>query len=149
LAKGKLDLAGLPAAADAQLRGLWGFLPFTGPSYRLQVAPSAADWKADAAPLPAGKDAAVTLTGAAPACVSSVELRGDGAVRPLPWKIDGADKLVVSLPASGVTGTAVRVSVRYAGQDQPAVVAVPVAQPEPAPVPEPTPPAPLTAPLPS
>jgi hypothetical protein len=149
LAKGKVDFAGLPSSADAQLRGQWGFLPFTGPSYRLQIAPAATDWKADTAPLAAGKDAAVILTGAAPACVSSVELRGDGAPRPLPWKVDGADKLVVSLPASGISGTAVRVAVRYAGQDQATVVAVPVAQPEPTVVPDPTPPAPLTAPLPN
>ncbi|WP_176594790.1 hypothetical protein [Sphingobium sp. EM0848] len=118
----------LPAAfkgtVKGHLYGYWGFERFNGPDFTLQL-PGDAPWKV-AGEVPAlviGRDNALTLTGDAPACVEGVALRqGDGAAQPLPWKVQGTDQLLLSLPLGERKPGDIRVEVKYQGVAAPLVV---------------------------
>lgn len=101
----------------AQLHGTWGFAPFSGPDYLLQR-PDGSAWKVagEADALVVGRDNAVVLEGAAPSCVEDVLLRqGNGAPRPLEWKVQDGNRLAVTVPLEGVGPGDLRVEVRYQG----------------------------------
>ncbi len=89
---------GLGEVIAAQLHGDWGFTPFSGPAYRL-ANPNAGSWTPagpDAAMLLVGRDNALALTGAAPACIDRITLGENG--RALAWEPTGADGVTVTVP---------------------------------------------------
>ncbi|WP_380778266.1 hypothetical protein [Sphingomonas sp. R86520] len=89
----------LASVTDVSLHGNWGFAPFDGPRYRLQV-PRAGEWHlADADPetLVVGRDNPVTLSGPTPTCVEAVTLVGNGGEVPLAWTMNG-DRIALTLP---------------------------------------------------
>jgi hypothetical protein len=91
--------AGLSSVTDATLHGRWGFTPFDGPRYRLQV-PRAGGWQmvdTDPENLVVGRDNAVSLSGPTPSCVESVTLVGAAGSVPLAWT-STADRIGLTLP---------------------------------------------------
>ncbi|MDD1452450.1 hypothetical protein NHF48_018425 [Sphingomonas sp. H160509] len=91
--------AGLSSVTDATLHGRWGFTPFDGPRFRLQV-PRAGGWQmvdTDPESLVVGRDNAVSLAGPTPSCVESVTLIGAAGDVPLAWTSTG-DRIGLTLP---------------------------------------------------
>ncbi len=130
--RGGYVLAGgdLPASfkgtAQAHLYGQWGFDRFEGPDFTVQ-APDDAGWKVqgEAPALVVGRDNALLLQGGAPACVESVTLRqGDGASQPVEWKVQGQDRLALTLKLADRKPGDMRVEVKYLGMAEPSVIAL-------------------------
>ena len=121
---------GLPPAfkgsVEGHLYGRWGFDRFEGPDFMLQM-PDGGAWsvEGDAAALVVGRDNGLVLKGGAPACVESVMMRqGDGAPRPVEWKVQGRDALALTVPLADRKPGALSIEVKYQGVAQPAAVAV-------------------------
>lgn len=122
--------AGLPPAfkgsVEGHLYGRWGFDRFEGPDFMLQM-PDGGAWsvEGDTAALVVGRDNGLVLKGGAPACVESVMMRqGDGAPRPVEWKVQGRDALALTVPLADRKPGALSIEVKYQGVAQPAAVAV-------------------------
>nr|WP_240334257.1 hypothetical protein [Sphingobium estronivorans] len=116
--------AAFTGAVKGHVYGFWGFERFEGPDFTLQ-SPGDAPWKVagEVPTLVVGRDNALTLTGDAPACVEGVTLRqGDGAAQSLPWKVQGADQLLLSLPLSDRKPGDIKVEVKYQGVAAPSVL---------------------------
>jgi hypothetical protein len=103
-----------------RLHGRWGFTPFDGPRFRLQV-PQGASWRAgDDASLVAGRANTIELTGAAPACIEMMELRlPGGGARPVNWKVRGANRIAADLPLTDVPPGAVTLRIGQYGVAEP------------------------------
>ena len=127
--------SGLAGSAKGTLHGFWGFNPFQGPEFALQFAGDE-PWKpAGNLPLTPGRDNAVTLTGAAPACVAGISVSRGEATTTVPWEARDDGSLSLKLPvAEGETGDLV-LHIRQRGVAEPIDVALPVAPPAPPPVP--------------
>jgi hypothetical protein len=122
--------AGLPPAfkgsVEGHLYGRWGFDRFEGPDFMLQM-PDSGDWSVDGdvSALVVGRDNGLMLKGGAPACVESVMMRqGDGAPRPVEWKVQGRDALALTVPLADRKPGAINIEVKYQGVAQPAAVAL-------------------------
>ncbi|GGA06939.1 MULTISPECIES: hypothetical protein [Sphingobium] len=108
------------------LSGYWGFERFEGPDFSLQL-PGDARWKVagEEPTLVVGRDNGLTLTGEAPACVEGVTLRqGDGAPQSLPWKVQGTDALLLTLPLADRKPGDIRIEVKYQGVATPSVLSL-------------------------
>ncbi|MBZ9650195.1 hypothetical protein K9B33_21925 [Sphingobium sp. 3R8] len=111
---------------EGHLYGRWGFDRFEGPDFTLQM-PDAGGWavEGDTAALVVGRDNALVLKGGAPACVESVMMRqGDGALRPVEWKVQGRDALALTVPLADRKPGAMSIEVKYQGVAQPAAIAL-------------------------
>ncbi|BBF72216.1 hypothetical protein [Sphingomonas bisphenolicum] len=111
---------------EGHLYGRWGFDRFEGPDFTLQM-PDAGGWavEGDTAALVVGRDNGLVLKGGAPACVESVMMRqGDGALRPVEWKVQGRDALALTVPLADRKPGAMRIEVKYQGVAQPAAIAL-------------------------
>jgi hypothetical protein len=99
-----------------RLHGRWGFTPFDGPRFRLQN-PARAAWTAgEGTTLVAGRDNMVELTGGAPACIETMELRlSGGGVRAVNWEAKGANRVAVKLPLADVPPGAVTLRIGQYG----------------------------------
>ncbi|WP_420143348.1 hypothetical protein [Sphingobium sp.] len=122
--------ADLPPAfkgtVEGHLYGHWGFDRFEGPDFALQM-PDGGKWtvEGDAASLVVGRDNGLMLKGSAPSCVESVMVRqGDGAPRPLEWKVQGRDALALTVPLTDRKPGALSIEVKYQGVAQPSVIAM-------------------------
>lgn len=124
VATDQLKPADRDGAVSGTLHGVWGFTPFTGPTFHLQAA-QAGQWKlADAPTLIAGRDATVSLSGGSTACVASVAVKGpDGATRPVVWKPADTGGISAVLPG-GVGAGALTLLVQQRGQDKPDAIAL-------------------------
>lgn len=108
----------------AQLLGTWGFAAFTGPEFLLQR-PDGQPWKVvgESDGLVVGRDNTVVLEGAAPSCVEEVLLRqGNGAPRPLDWKVQDGQRLSFTVPQAAANPGELRVELRYQGAKGPETV---------------------------
>lgn len=84
----------LPIAFNATITGKWGFDAFSGPELEMQSA-GAWRWRADAA----GSGGAVSFSGDAPACVSSVAVSVNGAQpEELKWHSTDSGAVAIDLP---------------------------------------------------
>ncbi|MGJ3629029.1 hypothetical protein AB5I41_23130 [Sphingomonas sp. MMS24-JH45] len=84
---------------DAVLTGRWGFDSFTGPHFALQNAPAGAWTPQPDANVVVGRDHPLSLVGGAASCVDQIGLRdAAGAVRPVAFKVTGADAVTATLP---------------------------------------------------
>lgn len=111
---------------EGHLYGRWGFDRFEGPDFLLQV-PDAGGWTlaGDAPALVVGRDNALLLKGAAPACVESVTIRqGDGAPQPMAWTVQGRDLLALTVPLAERRPGMLHIEVKYQGIVQPSVLAL-------------------------
>ncbi|WP_416465368.1 hypothetical protein [Sphingomonas sp. VDB2] len=111
---------------EGHLYGRWGFDRFEGPDFTLQM-PDAGGWavEGDTAALVVGRDNGLVLKGGAPACVESVMMRqGDGALRPVEWKVQGRDALALTVPLADRKPGAMSIEVKYQGVAQPAAIAL-------------------------
>lgn len=122
--------AGLPPAfkgsVEGHVYGRWGFDRFEGPDFMLQM-PDEGGWQVDGddAALVVGRDNGLVLKGGAPACVESVMLRqGDGAPRPMDWKVQGRDRLALTVPLTDRKPGALSIEVKYQGVAQPAALSL-------------------------
>jgi hypothetical protein len=98
-----------------RLHGRWGFTPFDGPRFRLQN-PQGSAWRTDeGTTLVAGRDNAIGLTGAAPACIETMELRlPGGGVRAVTWEARGANRVSAKLPLADLPPGAITLRIgRY------------------------------------
>lgn len=118
----------LPAAfkgtVKGHLYGDWGFDRFEGPDFTLQ-APGDGSWTiaGEAPTLVVGRDNGLTLTGQAPACVEGVTIRqGDGPPQSLGWKVQGDDRLALTLPLAERRPGDVKIEVKYQGVPTPSVI---------------------------
>jgi len=112
------------------VKGMWGFDPYTGPSFLLQPNP-AGEWKVDSADdtrLVVGREESISLSASGTACVDSVKAStGDGTVVPATWKSGGTDKphlLQVKLALKDVKPGELALQVKQFGQDKPEAVKV-------------------------
>ncbi len=117
--------AGLGSVTDATLHGRWGFTPFDGPRFRLQV-PRAGGWQVvdtDPESLVVGRDNAVALTGPTPSCVEAVTLTGDAGDVPLAWTATG-DRIGLTLPLAKTAPGKLTLSVKQFGVEAPDRIAL-------------------------
>lgn len=122
--KGPLNPSVASGTIEGQLHGYWGYQPFAGPRFKLQF-PTAEAWKSgtDATSLVIGRDNRLTLTGSAPACVSSVTMRiGDAAPQPVAHTLEGDKGLALTLPLKDARPGDVTIEVRQIGQANPATI---------------------------
>ncbi|WP_093005133.1 hypothetical protein [Sphingomonas palmae] len=105
------------AALRAQLHGAWGFAPFEGPTFKL-VSPSAAAWSAGDATLVVGRDAPLTLTGGAAACVSAIRVTREGLDRAVPFEVAG-DTLRLKVPLGDVKPGMLTLEIERYGSTEP------------------------------
>lgn len=115
-----LDTKRFRGSVEGRLHGLWGYQPFAGPAFTLQF-PDDAGWKtAEGATLVTGRENKLELTGAAPACVSSVVMRaGDGASLPVAFAAQGKHGLTVTLPLKDARPGEVTLEIRQIGRETP------------------------------
>jgi hypothetical protein len=116
--------AAFKGATQGHLHGKWGFDRFDGPDFGLQI-PDENGWiiAGEAPTLVAGRDNDLLLKGAAPACVEQVTLRqGEGAAKPVAWKIQGRDMLLATLPLADRKPGSMTVEVKYHGMAQPTAI---------------------------
>ena len=117
--------AGLGSVTDATLHGRWGFTPFDGPRFRLQV-PRAGGWQmvdTDPESLVVGRDNAVALSGPTPSCVESVTLVGAAGDVPLAWTSTG-DRIGLTLPLAKATPGKLALLVKQYGVEGPERIAL-------------------------
>ncbi|VVT21773.1 conserved exported hypothetical protein [Sphingomonas aurantiaca] len=117
--------AGLGSVTDATLHGRWGFTPFDGPRFRLQV-PRAGGWQmvdTDPESLVVGRDNAVALSGPTPSCVESVTLVGAAGDVPLAWTSTG-DRIGLTLPLAKATPGKLALLVKQYGVEAPERIAL-------------------------
>ncbi|KQN07705.1 hypothetical protein QP178_18070 [Sphingomonas aurantiaca] len=117
--------AGLGSVTDATLHGRWGFTPFDGPRFRLQV-PRAGGWQmvdTDPESLVVGRDNAVALSGPTPSCVESVTLVGTAGDVPLAWTSTG-DRIGLTLPLAKATPGKLALLVKQYGVEAPERIAL-------------------------
>jgi hypothetical protein len=107
----------MDAAMTGRLHGAWGFAPFDGPEFRL-VAPGAGTWSTGDATLVVGRDAPLTLTGGAAACVSEVRVMRDGLERAVPFEVAG-DAVRLKVPLSDVKPGPLSLAIRSYGMAAP------------------------------
>ncbi|WP_081643369.1 hypothetical protein [Sphingobium bisphenolivorans] len=113
-------------SVKGHLFGQWGFERFEGPDFELQL-PGMSGWKpvGDAPALVVGRDNALTLAGEAPACVESVIIRqGEAPPQSLGWKVQGSDKLALTLPLVDRQPGDIRLEIKYQGVATPSVLAL-------------------------
>nr|WP_242496160.1 hypothetical protein [Sphingobium cupriresistens] len=111
---------------QGHLFGRWGFDRFEGPDFMVQM-PDAGGWtvEGDSAALVVGRDNGLVLKGGAPACVESVMLRqGEGAPKPMEWKVQGRDALALTVPLTDRKPGALSIEVKYHGVAQPSAIAL-------------------------
>nr|WP_244884576.1 hypothetical protein [Sphingobium cupriresistens] len=111
---------------QGHLFGRWGFDRFEGPDFMVQM-PDAGGWtvEGDSAALVVGRDNGLVLKGGAPACVESVMLRqGEGAPKPMEWKVQGRDALALTVPLTDRKPGALSIEVKYQGVAQPSAIAL-------------------------
>ncbi len=134
----------ISGSVKARLHGFWGFEAFEGPEFSLQL-PGSEPWRhADDAPLTPGRENAVILTGAAPACVESIALKqGRAAPKALTWQTRDATSLSLKAVVAAADQGDPVLLIRQYGITEPVSVPLRVARPvEPSPIPVVTPPAP-------
>ncbi|MEC3908919.1 hypothetical protein U5A82_00045 [Sphingobium sp. CR2-8] len=111
---------------EGHLYGRWGFDRFDGPDFTMQM-PDAGTWTVDGetSALVVGRDNGLVLKGGAPACVESVTMRqGDGAPRPVAWKVQGRDALALTVPLADRKPGALSIDIKYQGVAQPSAIAL-------------------------
>ncbi|HEX7856287.1 MAG TPA: hypothetical protein VF503_21655 [Sphingobium sp.] len=133
--------AGLKGSIKGKLHGYWGFRQFDGPEFTLQYPGTDTPRIADDSPvLLPGSDEALSIEGAVPACIDSIQLVRDQPERrsrkkpkPLIWKTDEEDDnaIAVTLPLKDAKPGAMTLEIRYFGV--PAPVRVPLIVQETAP----------------
>ena len=117
--------AGLGSVTDATLHGRWGFTPFDGPRFRLQV-PRAGGWQmvdTDPENLVVGRDNPVTLAGPTPSCVEAMTLVSDAGSVPLAWTSTG-DRIGLTLPLAKTVPGKLTLSVKQFGIEAPEKIAL-------------------------
>jgi hypothetical protein len=109
------EAARFRGSVKARLHGDWGFEPFQGPEFVLQM-PSEEGWATgEGAPtLVAGRTNQLTLAAPAPACVESIALKGSGTA-PVTWKPRGDTGLDLALPLDAIRPGDVSVEIRQYG----------------------------------
>jgi hypothetical protein len=107
------------------LHGEWGFAPFDGPRFRLQIA-RAQSWTLadeDQASLIVGRDDAVHLKAPDAVCVEGVTLKSaDGEAKPIDWKLTQPGELSVTVPLKDAQPGGVTLLVKQYGAAQPQAV---------------------------
>lgn len=117
--------AGLSSVTDASLHGRWGFTPFDGPRFRLQV-PRAGGWTmvdTDPESLVVGRDNAVALAGPTPSCVEAVTLVGGTGDVPLAWT-STSDRIGLTLPLAKTAPGKLTLLVKQYGVEAPEKIAL-------------------------
>lgn len=117
-------LSGLTGSVEGRLQGLWGYQPFSGPTFKLQF-PTTETWKPndETTSLVIGRDNPLTLAGSAPACVASVSMRvGDAPAQPVRFAADGDNGLALTLPLKDARAGDVTLEIRQIGQAAPATL---------------------------
>ena len=128
-----LDAAALSGPASGRLHGSWGFDPFDGPEFAVQL-PQDSAWQPDRAqPLIAGRATRLLVQGAAPACVESVSVRlPGGQSQPAKWQLSGGDGIAVDIPPGGGGPGDIAVAIKSFGNEQAAMLTIPAsAEPQP------------------
>ncbi len=110
-----------------QIRGNWGFDPWSGPEFTLTM-PHPDGWypvAADHNALIVGRSDIFHLEGGNPLCTQSVALQvGDQATVPVQWKKSKSDQLELALPLQGAAPGKVTVLVHQFGLDKPQSIAL-------------------------
>jgi hypothetical protein len=112
-------------AMSGTLHGKWGFHAFDGPTYRFSTSGKQAWRVADGSTLVVGREAPITLTGGAAACVADVQVNfADGSVRPVSWTANADDRLTLKVPLSDIKPGPVTLLIRSFGEEAPQRVAL-------------------------
>lgn len=108
---------------EGRIEGRWGFEPLAGPAFRLQF-PDGKGWTApDNATLVVGRDNALVLSGAAPACITGAAMRvGDGPAREIAVKPQGDGRLALTLPLTDARPGRVSIELRETGSAKPTLL---------------------------
>ena len=119
---------GAPAgeALKGTLRGMWGFDPFTGPTFEL-VSAKGGRWavpSSDAATLTTGSAHTLQLAAGDAACVDQIKLKNEkGDDLKMQWKVTKPDQVEVTIPAESAKESGpVTLEVKEAGSKQVAEV---------------------------
>ncbi|SER43073.1 hypothetical protein SAMN05518866_1113 [Sphingobium sp. YR768] len=125
LARDAVLPATFKGTAQGHLYGQWGFDRFEGPDFTLQM-PDEKGWVVDGETpaLVIGRDNDLALKGGAPACVESVTVRQGNATQQVKWKVEGPDRLALTLPLADRRPGPLAVEVKYQGVAQPASISL-------------------------
>jgi hypothetical protein len=120
-----IDTAPLGDSVEGALHGVWGFMPFDGPRFRVQNA-NPQQWTLsadDQQSLIVGRDDTVRLRSAEAACVEDVAIReASGETTAVSWKLAGPDQLAVTVPLSDAQPGEVSLLIRRYGDKDADVV---------------------------
>lgn len=104
------------------LRGMWGFEPYSGPSFHLQNAQTT-KWElapTDTHALVVGREDTLHFTSGNATCVESITAKTEsGRELKTDWKADQPDQLEVKVPLKDESPGALTVSVHQAGEKEP------------------------------
>jgi hypothetical protein len=119
---GSATASTLSGPLTGSLHGFWGFTPFDGPAFHLQDAREQ-KWQvasADQDALIVGRDDTLRLQAEDAACIDSIQLRdAHGKEQKTDWKLDGENRVEVTLPLKDAQPGPVTLLVRQAGLDKP------------------------------
>ena len=118
-AGGQGGAGALEPGSTGTLHGMWGFVPFEGPTFRLAAASDAPWTLADTTPLVVGRETPIVLTGGAATCVAEVWMEQDGARVPVAITEQAGDRLGLKVPLMGAEPGPVTLLVRSHGVEQP------------------------------
>ena len=116
----------LGADVTAELRGMWGFQSFTGPSFSLRNFPAAADWKLpndSANSLVVGREDTLHLHSDGAVCAEELSLK-DKNDKPLKttWKLAAPDDLEFKVVLTEASPGSAKLEVKQFGVKQPVIV---------------------------
>lgn len=110
------------AAIVGTLRGMWGFEPFTGPTFRLEFSRSA-KWNlppAESTALIVGREDSIHVQSDEAPCVDQVTIKNaNGKELKATWKQSKPDELEVSVPLQGQSAGPALLLVKQSGLSKP------------------------------
>lgn len=117
-----LENVNLGMEVEATVQGYWGFDPYKGPSFKLRSAQSTSWTLADADKnaLVVGRDDELHLRSPSAACVDEVDYRdASGKNGKAPFKLDGVEGIVATIPLKGAQAGPVLLSIKQSGLSAP------------------------------
>jgi hypothetical protein len=122
-----INMNSLNSSLTGTLRGMWGFMPYTGPSFHLQNAQTT-KWElaaTDTHALVVGRVDTLHFTSGNATCVESITAKTDsGKEIKAEWKASQPDQLEVTIPLKDESPGALTLRIKQAGVKEPEEVAL-------------------------
>ena len=121
------NISSLNSSITGTLRGMWGFVPYQGPSFHLQNAQTT-KWElaaTDTHALVVGREDTLHFTSGNATCVESITAKtGSGKEIKTTWKAEQPDQLEVKVPLQDENPGALTVLIKQSGAKEPEQIAL-------------------------